>query len=188
MMSKLVSCFLGITFLFVACAAGETKKGKSVDYEVYVDQVIHQIAKEMKEEYSFRCIGDGGKMPQDIEEISVDFIDYKKATVEDARILEVNATEKFLKIINSHEKIRPFLREFPFKANRVKVYISFNKPDNTWYSDGSVAVVFQARDKLFFRQAQPITQDLLPLHEELYETALKIVQESPKKESPPGNS
>jgi hypothetical protein len=183
MISKLVSLvsfFVACFFLFAACTAKE-KKEKAVDYEVYVDQVIHQFSKEMKKEYGFRCIGDGGRMPHDVEGISVDFMSYQMVSIDEARKLEVFAIETLLRIINTHEKIRPFLREFPFKATRTRVSISFHQKDNTYFTNGSVAFVFQAKDKIYYDKTEAHSQDLVDLYEEPYETALKIVNESTKK-------
>jgi hypothetical protein len=172
-----------VLFTFFRVDVGMARE--SPVYVRYSNEITHVFVKEIKKEYGLVCIGSGGGMPHDVEEISVDFIAYKKAAVEDARILEVNSTEKFLKIINSHEKIRPFLREFPFKAERAIVTIAFRKSDNSVYTDGSVVHVFQARNNIFYYSEDKTTGNRILLLKEPYETALKIVQELPKKEDPP---
>ena len=63
----------------------------------------------------------------------------RKKAIEQARMLEVRATEKLLKAINSNEKIRPYLKEYPFTAAKTKVFISFEKSPMIHYTDGSVA-------------------------------------------------
>ena len=113
-------------------------------------------------------------MPHDVEEVSLSFIAYQRATIEQARKLEVEVTEKLLKRVNEHEKIRPFLREYPFKAGRIKIMIAFEKSENTYYTDGSVVLVFQARNKLFYDQANK-DEELVDLYEEPYEEAYRIV-------------
>jgi hypothetical protein len=162
--------------------ANETKRN-DVDYTIYVDEIVRSFAKEMKKEFGLVCIGGGGGMPYDIEEISVKFVDYKKATIEQAREIEINGTEKLLKMINTHKKIRPYLREYPFVPKRARVSISFYKPDNEYYLDGSVARVSQVKGMIYYDRAEPTktkkytTVDLIELHEEPYEEALKIVNE-----------
>jgi hypothetical protein len=94
-------------------------------------------------------------MAYDVEEISVKFVAYRKATIEEARALEVAMTEKLLKKINENEKIRPYLREYPFKPNRAHVSISFRKHDYSPNTDGSVAHIFQARNLIFYSGADP---------------------------------
>jgi hypothetical protein len=103
-----------------------------------------------------------------------------------------------LKKINEHKKIRPFLREYPFNESRAKVSISFQTNKAAYYLDGSVASVFCARNKIFYRTAKkqlvkygPVydattggifspayereEEILIPLIEEPYEEAVKIV-------------
>ena len=167
----------GVTFflLLIALQAG-AKVQESVDYEIYVNQIIKVFTKEMEEEHNLICIGSGGSMPYNVRDIKVVFASYQKPTIEKARKLEVKATERLLQMINSHEKIRPFLSSYPFKANQAKVSISFWKKDNTMYSDGSLMRVTQIKNIIYYQannEKSPIYTDL---HEEPYEEALKIVK------------
>lgn len=153
---------------------------KSEDYEVYVNQIVNSFSKDMEKEYNLICIGDGGRMPYDVEEISVKFLAFRKVSIEEARKLEVNCTERLLKAINSNDKIRPFLREYPFKANRAKISISFRNKNNTYHCDGGVDLVFHAKNKIYYRSEDPSTEQFFSLAEEPYEEALKIVQQNTK--------
>lgn len=154
-------------------------KEKNEDYEIFVNQIISSFANEMEKKYGLICNGHGGKMPHDVEEIEVGFILHKKASIEEARDLEVKATERFLEMINSHEKIRPFLREYPFKANRGEVSISFRTSDGIHYTDGSVAYVTQFKNKISYCADKETSPSLILLKEEPYEEALKIVNQTP---------
>ncbi len=170
-------------FVFLILFIGYKVNGEAnppVDYEVYVNQIVLSFAKEMAKEFGLVCIGEGGRMPHDVEEIAVKFIAYRKASINEARELEIIATERLLKIINNNEKIRPFLREYPFKANRAEVSISFNKPNNTSYTDGSVARVTQINNKIYYRGEDGRSELFYSLGEEPYEEALKIVQNKGK--------
>jgi antitoxin component YwqK of YwqJK toxin-antitoxin module len=81
-----------------------------------------------------------------------------------------------LKAINDDPKIRPYLREYPFTVPRVKVTISFCKLDGEPYTDGVVVgYVFQARGIIFYDKRAK-NGSLSTLGEELYENALRIVQ------------
>lgn len=148
-------------------------------------------------------------MPYDIEKINVLFSSYRKSTIEEARKMEVDAIQELLQRINSHEKIRPFLREYPFGTDRVGVTISFKTKSNTRPLDGSVAFVFLAKNKIFYEAAEIdieeptsitytnekhevvkefiegyISDKLISLMNEPFEEALKIVGTSkhPNKE------
>ena len=124
-------------------------------YVKYVHEIVNEYKKEMKKEYGLQCIGSGGSMPHDVAEIGVMFAIQKKVTsLEEARELEVVAIQKLLDHINNHPKIRPFLREYPFKNDRVSVSISFTNENNQRYTDGSIVYMYQARNKIFYKKAK----------------------------------
>ena len=173
------------------------------DYEVYADEIVKNFAKEMKNEYGLLCIGSGGSMPHDVANIGVMFTIQKKMTsLEEARELEIAAIQKLLNHINNHQKIRPYLREYPFKYDRVRISISFTNENNEQYTDGSITYMYQARNKIFYKKAEsciaegyqitdpdtnevytvPDKEDykLIPYYDEPYEEALKKVKSLPK--------
>lgn len=168
---KHIRILVYFTFIFFMINKINAKEREPAIYLQYVSEVTHSFIKEIEKEFGLRCIGSGGGMPHDVEEISVKFISYKRASIEQAREIEVKATEKLLKIINEHEKIRPYLREYPFKANRAEVSILFNKLDNTSYTDGSVAYVFQVRNQIVYCAEDPNTNNFIKLLKEPYDEA-----------------
>ena len=176
-MLKHASAFI----LFFACLFTGLKlnaeKYKSPDYVRYANEIISSFAKQIKKEFGLDCESSGGSMPYDVEEISISFAAYQRATIEEARELEVKITEKFVEMINKHEKIRPFLREYPFPSSRTTVAISFHKKNNSRYTDGSVSYVSQVRNNLYYCAEDPNNRyRFIDLKEEPYEEALKIVQ------------
>lgn len=147
-------------------------------YLKIVRQITRTVASDIEKELNIIFTGDGGRMPQKVEEISLDFMAYRKPSIEEARMLEVKATEKLLRAINSNEEIRPYLAEYPFLPNRAQIMISFQKRDNTHYTDGSVALVFQVKNTIFYDREDPLTERLETILEEPYEEASKIVKKT----------
>jgi hypothetical protein len=110
---------------------------------------------------------------------------------------------KLVDKVNTHEKIRPFLREYPFTWRAADISIAFHKPhSDSYYLDGSVALVCPARDgKIAYQGAElrqithpplldydgnvEIPEEIveremfIPLLREPYEEALRIVKSSP---------
>jgi hypothetical protein len=127
MMIKCVKWCMVFIFITNGCFAMDNEDKDNPPYIEHVVAIFRDAAKQIERELGLECIGSGGAMPRDVERIDLDFIAYQRATVEQARELEVKATEKLVKIINAHEKIRPFLREFPSPASRTGVSISFCK-------------------------------------------------------------
>jgi len=144
-----------------------------------------------------------GGMPKDVEEIGVMFTIQKKVTsLKEARELEVVAIQKLLDHINNHQKIRPYLREYPFKYDRVRISISFTDENNQRNTDGSITYMFQAKNNLFYCTSEkyiakgyqithprtnevytvPDREDykLIDYYDEPYEEALKKVKSLPK--------
>ena len=124
-MAKPVSLFVFFIMIILAGFPLYSKESKSPDYFKYVDEIVDAFVQDMEKTYELYCCGSGGSMPTDVEEIDVLFISYRKSTVDDARKMEVNAIQNLLHRINTHEKIRPYLREYPFHADRIGVSISF---------------------------------------------------------------
>lgn len=147
------------------------------EYSKYVSEVIRDSTNEMEKEYGVFCVGSGGSMPDDVEVFSIRYVAYQKASIEQARELEVNAIQKLLQKINTHANLRPFLREYPFSVPRADVSIAFeNKKSGNFYDDGSVARVTQIGNKIYYRALNPTTNQFIPLAEEPYEEALKKVR------------
>lgn len=163
-----------LLFILVGCQMKENIN-ESEDYEIYVNQIINSFAKQMKIEFGLNCTGSGGKMPFDVENIEVDFVSFQRANIEEARKLEVIVTERFIEAINSHEKIRPFLREYPVKADRARIGILFKQQNKKPYTDGSVAYVFQVKNRIYYNADSETSPTLISLADEPYDEALKIV-------------
>lgn len=195
-----VKTFIFAAFILIIGPKLNAKETNQLEYLKYVDEIVADFAKDMEKKYELHFYGSGGSMPTDVEKIEVLFISHQQSTVDDARKMEVNGIQSLLHRINAHEKLRPYLREYPFKADRVGLSISFRTETDDRPLDGSVASVFFARNKIFYRSAEiqieeptPLSymneknevvkefigggpkEKLVPLMEETYEEALKIV-------------
>lgn len=180
------------------------EESESNEYLKYVDEIIANFVADVEKKYGLYCYGSGGSMPTDVEKIDVLFISYAKFTVTDARKVEVAVVQELLRRINNHEKIRPYLREYPFGSDRVHISISFRTETDDRPLDGSVALVSMVNNKIYYDAAEMIMSDpipltriksnnewtkeiipgklqeeLVPLMEETYEEALKIVGTTP---------
>lgn len=181
-----IAKFIAFNFLtlFVSVFV-DAEESKSEDYGLYVQQIVSPVAKELEKEFGIICTGGGGRMPNDVEEIEITFVAYKKATIEEARQIEVKATEKLLKAINAHEKIKPYLRDYPFKSNRAKISLSFRKKDNSCYRDGSVVHVLHVKNKIHYFSEDALTQSRILLKDEPYEEAVKVLEAPSSKKGTP---
>ena len=134
-----------LMFAILCCGCSQGKRNKTEDYEVYVDEIIHQFERKMKKEKGLQASGSGGSMPFDVESISVNFSLFKEMDIDEVRKLEVELVEELESIVNTHEKIRPFLREYPFNSARTEVSLSFYPK-----TEGDLMYVSIIRGKIFY--------------------------------------
>ena len=167
-------------FIIGSSLAFFIKQSANEDYEVYVDELINQFSKEVRKEYGLCCSGSGGSMPYNVVSIKVKFQSNKHATIEEARELDVKLIEKFLKLINAHEKIRPYLCKYPFPVSGAQMSISFFAPDNSDHTDGSVCYVSQTNGNLTYYTYDEPTKGLKEIFQEPYTESLKIVETTSK--------
>lgn len=173
-MSKIVKIPVIVLILFLTVQVSAKEK---IRPELKtLDQIFKSVAKEIEKEFKITCIGHGGRAPDKIEQVDLDFISYKNTSIDQARIMEVKATEKLLQALNSNESIKPFLADYPFKTNRANILISFSDENDDYFPDNGLALVFQAKDKVYYETYDPLTDRLKNIKQEPYEEALKIVQ------------
>ncbi len=155
------------------------------EYIQYVNEIRQSFAQEMIRELKLVPAGHSGRMHEKVEELGMEFNANRRATVEEARALQLFAMEKLAQAINTHEKIQPFLEERPFTFKRISIAISFGGP-NGRYSDGSVGriynipdfAVMENRNHLFYYVADPFKNDTIHLFKEPYEKAVKLAKAS----------
>jgi hypothetical protein len=162
--------------IFMSCFQMNAEEDSK--YIKYVHEIVNKFAKEMKQRFGLACIGSGGSMPTDVEIITVCFQIRRHVSIEEARRLEVEATEALVKMVNAHEKIRPYLRHFPFPVEDTEIPISFINERGESYTDNSVASIFQIRNRLFYRKQRKEVRYPEDLYEESYEEAYNKVYPS----------
>jgi hypothetical protein len=184
MMARRISILVTVILIIFMERPMSAKEYESPKYTQYVAEVTSTFTKEMYKKYGLECGASGGEMPYDVEEISVQLVAYHSANIEEARELEVKVAERFVEIINAHEKIRPYLREYPFPSGRARVSIAFENPKKkkTQSTDNDVELVLHAKNRIFYQAYDPnnpyVGKDI---KDEPYDEALKIVQSNATK-------
>lgn len=171
---KFIKKLLILIVCFIYCS-GCTQSTDRAPYALYADKIIDAFIIAMRKEYNLICTGRGGSMPYDVESFNFIFTAYKNASIEEARALEIHAVEKLIAMVNANEKIRPFLREYPFPPERAYISISFEDKENKYYSNGAVAYISQAHGKILFSSYDFETEQYKKFLEEPYEEAKRKV-------------
>ncbi len=203
---------IGVLLIYLINVSLEAAERKSPEYLKYAWEVTKPFIKEMEKKHNLICTGDGGHLAHDVEMINIFFTARRKASVEEARILEIDLIENLLQRVNSDEKIRPYLRESPFPSHRVGMNVSFVSKEGKSPLDGSVACVCTGKGKIHYDKAMMVmerwgpvydarqdlhnpvciepardvlVEDLRPIFSEPYEEALKLVKGTQEKSNPP---
>ncbi len=143
----------------------------------YVNEAVREFEKVAANEFGVFSDGSGASMPFDVDSISVSLTIYKKGVIEEARELIVKLTERFTEIINQNEKLRPYLREYPFAHLRAQVSLSFCDKSGITYQDGSIAhVTNSSSDRIFYLINEPNSYRYKDAYDEPYAKALEIVR------------
>jgi hypothetical protein len=145
------------------------------DYEKIADAITAKTAQKIRKEKGLIPIGTGGGMMEDIEMMAISFNYYKEVDFDTARRFVVYCVEEYLTAINSSEKVRPYLHNYPFTAKNVEIRIFFYKPDRRDPPLGSITVASSIAGNVRYKANNPNGYTLDTLREETYEEALKIV-------------
>ncbi|MCH9617345.1 MAG: hypothetical protein SP1CHLAM9_06570 [Chlamydiia bacterium] len=144
--------------------------------EKYVDEITLEFIKAAKKEFGVSPWGSGASMPFDVEKISVDFNICKKASIEEARVLLVKLTERLTEIMNKHEKIRPYLREYPCPPYRARIYLQFCDKQGRMCEENTLSRVLLGNDNQVLYGISTKSEKLIKnIHVEPYDTAAEIV-------------
>ena len=156
-------------------------------YLPYVNEIQESFKAEILNDMNLVCVGQRSSFHEKVEEISLDFFAYRRATIEEARALQLYLMNKLADRVNAHDEIQPFLKERPVTYKSIEIGISFKSPHGL-YSDGTVGYIFNVpdvywgkenRNRLHYRSVDPLTGNLIHLFQEPYEEAAKLVQASP---------
>lgn len=165
-----------VKFVLFGCLIffqGVQLEGK--EYLKYIKEIKDIFARQIEETYQFDYIGGGGSMRNDVEKVDVFFTTERKMTLNEAREIEVYMLKRLMELINGDEKLRPFLREYPFPSNRICIRVTGLDRTGSHFNDGSVCYVFSCKGNLYYNYCDPISGNLIDLHEEPFSDAVKIV-------------
>ena len=150
-------------------------------YSKYENEVTNTFIKKACKKYGLSVWGAGGSMPYDVESIVVDFAIKEKGSIDSARVLLVKLREELVEVVNNHEKIRPYLREYPFTPERAKISIDFKDKNGVSNSDVSVSLVLVGKGEQVVYTSKNEKGSFTDLHRESYEIAESIVHATDNK-------
>lgn len=174
-------------YYIILCVTPFFVESSYKDYGKYIEEIESHFVNQMFHEFGLICEGRSGMMHEVVKDLGFNFKANYRATLEEARIIQVTAMRRLVKIINGHSHIKPFLAVNPFTPKYVSIDISFEQPSRIY--DSSVTRVYnipetapaeENRNSIFYETKDVFFDRLVDLHKEVYDEALKIVRNSPK--------
>lgn len=157
-----VGVIVGVLLLFFVF-----KERVSPDVRL-VKEITTSTAKQLKDQQSLYLVGTGSQMMHGIEMLMMAFHFYETVDIKTARELLVESVEQYLFAINSNEKIRPYLRPYPFTAENVEIVIYFYSAKGVRVDSGEISTAAVNRGKMIYYMQDPADHHLKTIEEEPY--------------------
>jgi len=172
---KILKIYTPIILIFIGLATISL----TTDQNMYQEPSVHDkalydfIAKmgsKFEKKYKISLIGrGGGATPEGIWLMCVSFErEDEPLTEEEARKLIIHCVDDFLSAVNSDEKLKPFLKEYPFTPKNLELTIFNYNKSRILHCFPSIAVVKDLRGKIGFFTEDPSTKPRY--HTKKYET------------------
>ncbi len=142
------------------------------DKQSLSNEVRNHTILELRAKKDLRACGVGSGMMNQIKMLAISFYYYNEVNIDQARDLLMTASTIFLRNINTKEKIRPFLQNYPFEAKNIEIRIFLMKPDGSRPDAGNLTIVTMIEDELTYSVARPGTKMLDIVYEETFDEAL----------------
>ena len=162
-----------IPVLLIACALIYFFVLKSDDYEKLADKITIKTAQKLSVENGLFLIGTGGKMMDDIQMMYMGFEYFHPINIDRGRELLLSSIEEYLTVINSDEKVRPYLHEFPFTANNIEIGIWILNSDGSKVASDKIRYIHANHGILSYYMDGEEEYSRKTVHEETYNEALK---------------
>ena len=122
-------------------------------------------------------MGTGGGMMRQIHNLAISFQCYDHLTIEQSRELLIYCSETYLSEINSNEKIKPYLQNYPFQARDIEIRIFIHESAEHPLPAGDISIAKIIQGNLDYEINHPQPPYLKTIHKEPYKEALKILAE-----------
>ena len=140
------------------------------------NKVRSEAAKKIQNELGLIPCGFGGGMMHKIRNLHLAFFYYEPLDLKDSRKMLIQAVNIFLNEINSNEKIRPYLCEYPFLPKDISLIIVLKKPDGNKVDQGDFAILVFRDGIAQYKFHDPDSDSEYPpfiAYEESYEEAVE---------------
>jgi hypothetical protein len=167
-MIKLALIFL--VFVVIGCS-------RNPPHIVEANRFIKEYSSCQKKE-GFLPYGTGGAFFKQINQFNFDLVTPGvNVTIEEARKVLVEKTEELVGKVNQNERVRPYLKDYPFSEKNIYLRVVFTTPNPLMNTKDAIVMAGVGRGKVFYSIDGPMGFDRV--YEEPYATAYEIVYGCP---------
>jgi hypothetical protein len=179
-MKKTIS--LAFIFIFVISFLVSCFRDTRPEHLKEADGFTNQFINHALKKHNLVCFGSGGGFMEQINRFHLSFYSGGEKSIDEFRKLMVFVIDDFITQINSNEKIKPYLAEYPFPPERLTLSIALlgddRKPIINKGSDTTLLThAFLLKGKLHFHTRNEEKYPDKRKYIETYEEAYNIVNE-----------
>lgn len=184
-MNKIILCLLGVLLLFQEHTCGEEEVENQCDtkeFKLIINEISSFIKEDFAKKYNIKFL----REPDVVTRISKPTLKFQilgPFSKEKLRLILTEGIEKFIKLVNSSEKLRPFIGNHSFSVNEINAGIVLKDKNNKFLHHPNIATVALIRGKIYFSTMDEKIEyyGYRTTEEENYEEALKLVISSKNK-------
>ena len=152
------------------------------DYVVMADEITEKVEAKLTKRYNMRTIGTIGGMADRVNMLGLSFQIHGPLSKDKLRRILIDCIEEFLTPINANEKLRPFLKTYPYTVEGLIIEIFVVDDTGKKVYDPNIMLAETFQGELKYRLVDKDTKfGYKSTEKEDYETALKIVQNEKNK-------
>lgn len=156
-----------------------TKNDKSQVVELAYN-IRDDVAKKQSKKYNMIVQSEGIEVPNDVLNLlSLGFQIQGPLSKDELQRILIDCVSEFLCLVNSNEKIRPYLKNYPFTPQNIRVSLFVNDPGGGEVSPPHISIASASRNVLYFRIKDFSEPYNYVTEEEPYKDALKLLGHKP---------
>lgn len=177
-MKKHLALLVVLTFLIICCSCSNSADSqyRPAAYVSMAGEINAKIINTLSERYHMDVIGVTSGLADNVNTLGARFQIQGPLPKDKLRQLIVGCVEEYLNEINSDEKIRPFLKNYPFTSQEISVAILVVNKRLDLYHPEISAVANSGKIIWFGTVDQENASGYKLIEEETYDEALKIVK------------
>lgn len=139
------------------------------------DKITTQYIKNVCKGRKFSFVGKGGRVTDEVQEISLILETFATVDISSARELIIDKEEEFLELLNGMQEIRPYLLHYPSRADSLGLRIGFKNSRGSFVSPPDIAMVSVFNNIISYKTFEITNRSFTTVYSEPYEEGYKIV-------------